>query len=283
MQLDVDLDTLRDFTGLEPVQLAIDGSNYLRVLEDLADDPHVTGTVLVGADTRKLLPSRRRDRADEWVDFYHEHYRGLWGPAIEARLKGWVQGWSALYASGIPLDRLAARFFDTDARISPFYLLTRPSRERDADYRLVKQPDFYIGRVLRHLGQEIDFSSIRTMADFNGAVRRALDATPAGKALEPERFDEVNRLIEKLQARGVEVALVRLPSSGLVWEIDEHRWPRALGWDRFVAQTSACTVHFRDYSELSIDLPDGSHLDMRDKPGFTRALIQVLIKAGMWH
>ena len=41
MLLDIDLQVLRRETGLEPVQLAIDDSSFVPVLEDLADDPDI--------------------------------------------------------------------------------------------------------------------------------------------------------------------------------------------------------------------------------------------------
>src|SRR5262245_61597495 len=47
MHVGIDLDTLRKMTGLEPVQLAIDASSFVPVLGGLADDPRVTGTVVV--------------------------------------------------------------------------------------------------------------------------------------------------------------------------------------------------------------------------------------------
>ena len=39
--------TACDVTGLEPVQLAIDGSSFTPVLKELAADPTITGTIIV--------------------------------------------------------------------------------------------------------------------------------------------------------------------------------------------------------------------------------------------
>ena len=38
IQIGIDIDALRDVTGLEPVQLAIDGSSFTLVLKELAAD-----------------------------------------------------------------------------------------------------------------------------------------------------------------------------------------------------------------------------------------------------
>lgn len=280
MQLDVDLATLAAATGLQPVQLAIDGSHYLPVLEDLADDPEVTGMVLVGAETWKLLTGYERGRGEEWVGFYRNSFRGLWAPAVEAKLKGWVQSWSALYASGIPWQRLWPLLLKNDSSVRQSYISMRPSRQRDADYRLVKQPDFYFGRVLRNLGQDVDFSRIRSMNDFVVEVRKKLAESPPGGGVEVAKFEYANKLINRILDRRGKIVLVNFPTSGLVREIDESRWPRAMGWDRFAASTRAPTIHFMDYPELQFELPDGSHLDVKDKVAFTTALSKIVMAVG---
>ena len=281
IQLDVDLAALAAETGLQPVQLAIDGSHYMPVLEDLANDPEVTGTILVGAETWKLLQRKERDRADEWVSFYHNSFRGLWAPAVEAKLKGWVQSWSALYASGIPWQRLWPLLLNNNGSIQQSYLSMRPSRQRDADYQLVKQPDFYIGRVLRNLGSNVDFSRIHTMNDFAGEVRKKLQESPASVGTDPAQFKYANALINRILDHQGKIVLVRMPTSGLIWEIDESKAPRTIDWDRLAASTRARTIHFKDYATMQFQLPDGSHMDIRDKTAFTVALAKLLMNTSM--
>lgn len=280
MQLDVDLATLAAATGLQPVQLAIDGSQYLPVLEDLADDPEVTGTVLVGAETSKLQPGNDRDRADEWVGFYHNKFRGLWAPAVEATFKGWVQSWSALYASGIPWQRLWPLLLNNNGSIQKSYLLMRPSRQLDADFRLIRQQDLYIIRAEKNLGLDLDFTRLNNFKDFVVEVRKKLAESPPGGGVDAAKFQHVNKLINRILDRSGKIVLVCLPTSGLIREIDEYRTPRGSNWDRLAASTRAQTIHFRDYSALQFQLPDGSHLDVRDKVVFTTALAKILMNVG---
>jgi hypothetical protein len=277
IQVDVDLETLAGETGLVPVQLAINGSQYLPVLADLADDPQITGTVVLGAEVWKLLPTNKRDSASEWVEFYRNNFQGLWAPALEARLKGRVQSWSALYASGIPWDRLWPLLTDNRENMFWSYLTIRPNRQYDANYRLVKQPDAYMARVMRDLGQGFNIPPPSTMAQFVASVRRILNSKPAGLPMDPEQFGYVNSLINQIMARGGKVMVVRFPSFGLIWEIDEHRHPRKNTWDRFAVATRARTIHFGDYPDLQYKLPDGSHLDVSNKVEFTKALAGVLM------
>lgn len=275
--LDVDLDTLAAQTGLQPVQLAIDGSRYMRVLEDLADDPSITGTVLIGAGINKMRRSAERDRADEWVEFFNDEYRGLWSPPVETRLKAWVQGWSAIYANEIPWNTLWLRLVNPGTVPTRRYLRTYANRNRDADYRLVKQPEFYVKRVLSQLGRDVDRDRVRNLDDFDRAVREVLRRSPRAEPSSPETFEHVNGLIDRMQRRGARVVAIRMPCSRSIREIEEHRHPRAGGWDVFAATTRAKTLHFADHAELQFYLPDGSHLDVRDKAAFTRALAALLV------
>ncbi len=277
-QVDLDLPTLANSTGLEPIQLAIDGSQFMAVLDDLANDPKITGTILVGAETWKLLPHRGKDRSNEFVSFYNNEYRGKWGPMVEAKIKGLVQSWSVFYSSGIPLSLLFPMLINKDLGLKPSYLTMHSSRQRDADYNLVKQPNFYIARVLRHLGNShtIDFSNIRSETEFIHEVLNKLAEEPRAAGIDAAMFEHVNKLINRILDRQAKIIFVRFPSSALIWEIDKYRSPRASYWDHFAASTRARTFHFSDFKDLQFQLPDGSHLDVRDKVAFTKALAKIL-------
>lgn len=279
MQLDMDLDALAA-TGLTPVQLAIDGSEFLPVLADLAQDPEITGTILVSGDVWKLVEKSQRDRAREWVEFYQREYKDLVSAKLETLLKSRVQQISALYGGGIPAPELFKRL-TTPGHIRPFYLHTQANRQRDADYQLVEQPAFYIQRVLRNLGQAVDLNGVNSQADFEALVMDKLGPS-ARIHFSPEQFAYVNSLSQRIVQRGGKVAFVNFPSSALVRAIDEHRYPRQYGWDVFAAHSQAPTLYCLDYPGFDFALPDGSHLDMRDKKAFTEQLIAQLTAKGVF-
>ncbi|MBU0484984.1 MAG: hypothetical protein KKB30_10780 [Proteobacteria bacterium] len=285
-QLDIDLPTLKEATGLTPVQLAIDGSWSLPVLADLAADPRITGTIIVDTSAGKLIPQSSRDRSHEWTEFYQKKYRGLLSPAIETRLKGFLQEKSALYSSMIPLDRLPGILFSNN-KYSSTYLKTRSDRQRDGDYRLVKMPDFYVARVIRHFGgqQLLKNKYFRSFAEFDSSMREQIAGQPArdpgaDQKLKSEyegKLSYVHSLVKQIQARNGRIFFVRFPSDKLVWLIDDYRQPRWVFWDTFAQTTSATAVHFQDFPDLrKYSLPDGSHLDQRDKKSFTTALVAAL-------
>ncbi len=119
--------------------------------------------------------------------------------------------------------------------------------------------------------------------------------------LEPSRFlpsvTEVNdpvweknlsrleRAVSRLRDRGGQVALVRFPTSGNWWAIDQKNWPRFRYWDRIASAVGPSAVHFLDVEGMrQFKLPDSSHIDLRDKDAFTQTLLDALESRGMtWN
>jgi len=282
IQLDADLEVLRAQTGLEPVQLAIDGSSFLPVLEGLAADPAVRGTVIVDFSDHLLLPGAAPGVANEWQARYAAHGRLRRLPdfdTIETWLGERVRTPLRSYADGSrPITALTTRLLP--ARATPQYLTTFPDRSRQADYSKVSMPAFYYQRVLRNLGQEVPVAPGMTYGELEGELRRRI------AAIQPMRdslaaYEEAGRRLAAqaaaIRARGGRVHFVVLPKSGLVRMIDDRRTPRAMFWDRFAALAGAPVLHFEDVPALSgLQCPDGSHLDFRQRAGFTRDLVRAL-------
>ena len=75
------------------------------------------------------------------------------------------------------------------------------------------------------------------------------------------------------------MVFVRFPTTDEHWEIDEKVFPKRVYWDQVERLTGGKTIHFRDVPSLAnFDCPDTSHLDYRDAPKFTAALLDELIK-----
>ncbi|HXD40315.1 MAG TPA: hypothetical protein VN649_07115 [Ramlibacter sp.] len=285
MQLDVDLNLLRRKTGLEPVQLAIDGSSYVPILLGLARDPSIRGTVILD-----LMPGpvSFETAGVGRSEHYEAQYEALTGQAMhwpsyllsDAWMADAVRSHLISYADGgRPWDALVNRL--TNAQATPQYLSTFADRSRQADYQRVKMPDFYLSRVLRHLGNPVEIGSDQPadqVAQQLAAYVRQLEPTAANAQAEKGIFD-LERAVSAIQSRGGRVFIVAMPTSGLIQEADSRRFPRPLYWDRVVATTSATTIHWQDHAALSgFVCPDGSHLDKRDVAAFTNALV---IAAGL--
>lgn len=255
MQLDVDPEVLKEETGRHVIMLAIDGSSPLPVLDDLAGDEHFRGLVLCSLLPQWLADKGvERGRSAKWVRKYHKQKWSFW---IETRLSLLLQSRFVFRYPGLLPEELWEALKENEWP-SPPYAPMRGDRYRPADYTKIDIEELRSARVERQ--REI-----------------VAGAEPlAGPELQ-ERIGKIEAMVRQLEGRGSRVVFLRLPSCGGVRELEERTWPREMYWDVFAASISARTVHFADYPSLSgFDCPDGSHLDHRDAPRFTRALAEVL-------
>jgi len=283
IQLDTDLDVLRRKTGLEPVQLAIDGNSFVPVLQSLADDARVTGTVIVDFAPRAVGEWERSDAASQYAGDYERqrHRFRINAEASEEVLTRWRSQLLRSYADGAtPLSSLRKRVLSPQP--VPQYLLMRPDRSRLADYRRVPMPDFYYGRVLLALGRPPELEPGSTVAQVESNLHATIAALPTAD-FDPfrRRLADLDGLVAAIQARGGRVIVVAFPVSGFIRDIDERHYPRARFWDAFARNTQSRTLHFEDDPRLrGFVCPDGSHLDFRDRAAFTSALVDALGLAG---
>jgi hypothetical protein len=281
IQLAADLDVLRRETGLEPVQLAIDGSSFVPVLEDLAADPAVRGTIVVDFSEHLLLGRDARDPALAAVGAWRAHGAApVWTFAgSEERLTRALRSRLRSHADG------ASPWFSLRNRVlrdEPIrqYLVMLPDRSRYADYTRVPMPEFYLGRVARTLGERVRVAPGTTVAELQAHLRRRVEA--AAPLLEgvPRFLDGVRHLAglaTRIRVRGGRIVFVKLPTSGLITALEERRFPRDRFWDQLARHVGAPALHYADDPALrGFTCPDGSHLDMRDRTRFTTALAAAL-------
>ncbi|MBI5938598.1 MAG: hypothetical protein HY850_12240 [Betaproteobacteria bacterium] len=274
VQLDFDLAVLRDATGLEPVQLAIDGSSFVPILEGLANDPEINGTVLVGIQFDDIGGTRRDASHLYQENFDRGNYqRPLNYGLIEARLGQLRSDNLRNFSDGArPWDALHHRLLNPNPVRQ--YLVTYPDRSRAADYQMVPMPSFYLARVMRNLGEEIKIPAGFSPEQIESFLAARIDqARPSSNKTFLEALPRLETAVRNIQTRGGRVIFVVMPMSGLVKKIEDKRYPRKLFWDPIVTSTFAMTIHFEDHLDLAgFVCPDGSHLDQRDRPRFTNAL-----------
>ncbi|WML89562.1 hypothetical protein [Thiothrix lacustris] len=264
IQLGVNTDVMSRYTQTRPVQLALDGSQFMPILENLAADDSITGTVIVDMEIEKISRPNTDERTTKLLDYYR--YRQQEAPygAIQP-LENWLTTHlNSLFAfrlTGANPQMLLSQQL-AGVNLAGDYLITLPDRSRQADYTKVSQPDFYLTRLQRNLGNE-------TLDNIKPSQWPAFEAD----------VHVVEGLVQRIEKRGGRVIFVRFPTDKGIWQIDEGRLPRVQYWDKLAALTSAETIHFKDYPELSrFDQADGSHLDYRDAIPFTEALSRIIFK-----
>ena len=133
-------------------------------------------------------------------------------------------------------------------------------------------------KVLRDRSTYVDYSKI----DLEPLVKaRAEEVLSQGMGVPPELLwhdlQFINAMVDRIQDRGGRVIFVRLPTTGFVHAVEEANFPREKYWNMLAATTKASTINFADYRELSgYTCPEGSHLDSKDSPVFTRALARII-------
>lgn len=279
IQLDVDVGTLRSLTGMEPVQLAIDGSSFVPVLADLADDERVTGTILVDYQDHVVGDLHRVDAAQSYVAQWR-NLRDQGGVPTFASTEGylgtWLHGHMRSFADGAnPFDSLMLRVLDGNA--TQQYLITLIDRERLADYTKVQMPQFYFGRVMRNAGITTP-PAATNWNDLNRLLASQIDARrPTSMPYFFKNAEVVAAMVRKIEARGGRVVFVAFPRSGLVRAADDRAYPRNMYWQTFIRIVAAPSLHYADVPWMaSVICPDGSHLDQRDRVMFTRELVHAL-------
>lgn len=283
IQLGVDLDVLRKETGLEPVQLALDASAGAPILEGLAKDPSISGTILydyydhaIGGRGGAAERARRAyEMPGSKSDFFDQPSK-----AIENILTAWLKERLRTFADGAnPLNSLTTRIMS--GLVARQYLVTRPDRSRLADYSRVDMPYGYYYRTARTMGveNEVDLRAPDIKAELERRIAALLPRDNAVVRKEALVFAE---MASAIRSRGGQLILVVMPTSGMVREIESRRYPKELFWDRFIETSGVTGIHSRHEPELrDFKCPDGSHLDVRDRARFTRELIKILRRKGL--
>lgn len=276
MQLDIDLPQIARTTGLKPVQLAIDGTGPLPVLEDLADDTDVIGTVLVDFSESAFLQSEADTIAQHWIDQSKSAAASNSSPSSQSEhwLADRLTSQLAAFADGAtPWLSLTQRVLRPDA--TPQYLTTSHDRSRKADYSKVPMPGFMLGRAFRHVGREDLTARIRTLDDANRLLQQVIDNTTP-HVMDTSAWERKDRFLaaaNKIMARGGRVMFARLPTSGWVRRFDIASFPAERFGDQLFAGTG---IPFFDSYRIpqwrALECPDGSHLDGRDTTQFSQML-----------
>ena len=262
---DTDLDLFQEKTGLRPVQLALPGTNARPFLEDLAENPHFSGLVIVGITE---------------VSFFREGL-GLYRDALD-----YYRTESPSQRFGNLAHRTLSRFLAfIDDNYGLITLLERlPLQDRNGVSGAYDQ--VWKLSVTEHDRQTFLWDRIETDVFLRDHARHAWDdfrGDPVSREVIQEVVESTRRDVTRIRERGGEVVFVRPPSAGPVWNNERLRAPRSRVWDRLLAETGAVGIHFEDDPRMrGLDLPEWSHLTRRDARIFTGVYVDMMIQQVDW-
>ncbi len=243
-------------------QLSIGGEQPLHTFKDLAENENYKG-IIICAIIESAFNEDNWNKKQEYVNYYHNQYN--LNNMINRAIATYIQSHIVLINPRLNIKDVAIRFFKSKELPNPWYLITLNDRSILADYSM------------------LDIDSHRTMR-----INRRRDFYRTMVQQTPEEWLKQAVIIEtyvnKIQNRGGRVVFVRFPTSDEHLELDEKYFPKKYYWDRFSKVISATTVHFQDIPEMrNFHCPDTSHLDKRDAPLFTKALLNDLSKQGIFN
>jgi hypothetical protein len=257
----VDLPTLRQrLPRHQPVMLAINAHYPIAALRDLANDRDFRGTVLLDVDTRGLTRPAW-EMQQPWVDFAAMEFSP--SLALNRILLNHWQERMVVAQHDLSLPNSLKRWMSDGTEPFRPYSIFHTDRSCDIDY------------------SGTDPALAREQFDAHVAANRALMDPGIAPAHFLEDLSEVDAWIEAIQSRGGRVIVYQTPTSGPRLALEEEIFPRSRFWDPWAARSRAHVLHFSDEPSLgSFKLPDDSHLDFRDKPAYTEALIDALVRRG---
>lgn len=266
-QFDIDLDVWEELTGVHGVQLALEGSNPLPILTDIADDEDFRGLLVVGITPPLVLMPGIGSRADA-LDRYHRESPSQWlGTKLSYLLEPRLAFYNWDFALFTVLERQP---WWPDRPGVPF---AAPEVRKIENMRRDRQADMW-NRV------EDDAAFNATVTSTWRAIVENLPPPPppeeAKKAWEA-KLEQIAEDVGKIRARGGEVVFIRPPSSGWFREFEREATPRERIWEPILQAADAVGVHFEDDPALSdVKTPEWSHVSSRDKARWTRALVGIL-------
>ena len=266
VMFDVQLPVWEKLTGERPIQLAIEGTSPVPILQDLAADKHFTGRLLVG-----VAPD---------IFFTGFNYRGEVLPYYHKESPSQRSGnWLSM--------RLIEPYFAFDD--PDFSLATVVRRQawppRPGLHAPIRVRKLAVSEADRntHMWQKVETDpQYRAMAQAIWASRFAglppgLDTAQGRRKSVDEQITKAAAAIAILRARGVPVLFARMPSIGPYYAFEEKNFARAETWDRLLERTATRGIHFMDHPQLQgYDLPEWSHLSASEARRFTGQFVPLV-------
>jgi len=264
---DVQLPVWQKTTGERPIQLALEGTSGVVLLEDLADDPDFTGRLVVGV-APDLFFSGFAYRA-EAISYYHKQ-----GPS--QRSGHWIS--KTLFEPYVA-------FYDPD------FALATVVRRQNWPLRAGMTKDTRVRKLLvqdadrnSHMWRKVEVDpEYRALArsiwaeNFVGPPPPMMDTPAKLQKLVEKQIARAEVAVKKLRTRGVKIVFVRPPSAGEYYAFEQKVFPRAATWDVLLKRTNVPGIHFEDHPEMrNYELPEWSHLSAADANRFTAALVPLV-------
>lgn len=263
---DIQLGAWEKLDHHRPIQLALEGTSPVAVLEDLAEDVNFTGKLIVGV-APGLFFSGYEYRHDAFANFRKETPAQWSGQRLSLLVEPWLAFYDFDFALPAMLRRLPLRNRDGVQVRMEVRKLSNMGRDRNS-------------RLWDKLSYDLDYQALARRIWAQAWLPLAQEPEPKRKHILEARGKQIERAVaatHKLQARGVPVTFAQMPYAGHYAISEPDIAPRALTWDPLIAQSGAIGLHFQDHAEMQgYTLPEWSHMSGAEADRFTAALYSLI-------
>jgi hypothetical protein len=269
IKFDLDVETWRNTTGTDAIQLAMVGSSPRTILSDLAKDQNFSGNLIIDVTENLFfnLAPRVNLTPDEAIDYYHKLT-----PAQKVSFK-----LDKIMESRLVM--LNKNFYSLNALLEHLYIPNRQGVYARADFPMGFSQTIYSRQSKMSDSFLADTARInKVKAIWRAGRKRDRTAPVSGKALDVI-LNSVKRDVDQIKARGGTVLFLRTPSSGLYLTLEKKSYPKEKYWNRLLSVTQCNGIHFSEYAALQhLTCPEFSHLSPRDAVLYTKGIIDILKK-----
>jgi hypothetical protein len=260
------LDVWERESGERPIQLALEGTSPVKLMEDLAEDEDFTGTLLIGVAPGPFFGGGGY-RAKAFKRYEQESPSQWLGQQLSMLVEPFLAFYHFDYSLFTVINRqeLSNREgveFEPDVRRLATYGKDRAARmywkvEEDVEYATIAQEIWAAGFTPIEEEEEEELDKFyERRAEI---IDRAIEATKA------------------LQERGIEVIFFQSPAEGHYAISEPMYFPREETWDVLIEKTGAMGLHWQDHEEMQgYWLPEWSHMSGSEADRFTRALHRLI-------
>ena len=247
--------------GRRPIQLALEGTSPVAVLEGLADDDDFSGKLIVGVAPGLFFSGYEYRRPA--IDRYDQESPTQW---VGNKLSMLVEPYLAFYDSDFALPVILRR--------QP--LPIRDGVELNLDVRkLSNMEKDRNSRMWDKVANNVEYRDLARSIWAQNWMPLAELPQPVQERILESRTKQLDRAVvatKKMQSKGVEVIFVQMPYEGHYATSEPDIAPRALTWDKLIEQTGALGLHFKDHEEMQgFWLPEWSHMTGEEADRFTEA------------
>jgi len=244
----------------KPLQLALEGTSPVSVLEGLAEDSDFTGNVIVGVAPglffsgyeyrRGALKQHKDETPSQWL-----------GQRISLLLEPYFAFYTYDYALSTILHRQPLP--EREGVNNGLDVRKLANMERDRNTRMWDK--VYLDKDYRDLARKI---WVGDWKPFNEQPEPRQEGIIKGRAKQLERAIKATKT---LQGRGINVVFVQMPYEGHYAVSEPDIAPRELTWDILIKETDALGLHFLDHKQMQgYELPEWSHMTGEEADRFTQ-------------